>query len=44
MREIADQILARYEDDNEYHFFKSDRDFIINAMIEFANTVNTQPK
>lgn len=35
--ELADKILARYEDDREYHFHQVDREWIIEAMIEFAN-------
>ncbi len=42
--ELADKILARYEDDREYHFFQVDREWIIEAMIEFANKVNTKEK
>ena len=42
--ELADKILARYEDDREYHFHQVDREWIIEAMIEFANKVNTREK
>ena len=35
MKKLADDILAKYEDANEYHFHKLDRAFIIEAMIEF---------
>ena len=35
--ELADKILARYEDDHEYHFHQVDREWVIEAMIEFAN-------
>ena len=35
--EVASNILAKYEDDREYHFYKSDRDFILEAMCEYAN-------
>lgn len=41
-KELADKILARYEDDREYHFHQVDREWIIEAMIEFANKVNTK--
>lgn len=36
MIDKADKILAKYEDDNEYHFHECDRAWIIGAMIEFA--------
>lgn len=39
MKEVADSILAKYEDDHEYHFHQVDREWIIEAMIEFASTV-----
>jgi hypothetical protein len=42
--ELADKILARYEDDREYHFHQVDREWIIEAMIEFANEINTKEK
>jgi hypothetical protein len=42
--ELADKILARYEDDHEYHFHQVDREWIIEAMIEFANEINTKEK
>jgi hypothetical protein len=44
MQELADKILAYYEDDREYHFHQVDREWIIEAMIEFAKTVNTKEK
>lgn len=44
MKELADKILAQYEDDREYHFHQSDREWIIEAMIEFANKVNIKEK
>ena len=40
--ELADKILARYEDDNEYHFHQVDREWIIEAMVEFEETFNTE--
>jgi hypothetical protein len=42
--ELADKILAHYEDDKEYHFHQVDREWIIEAMIEFANKVNIKEK
>lgn len=42
--ELADKILAQYEDDHEYHFHQVDREWIIEAMIEFANKINTKEK
>ena len=41
---LADEILARYEDDREYHFHQVDREWIIEAMIEFGNKINTKEK
>ena len=38
MRDKADKILAKYEDDYEYHFHECDRAWIIGAMIEFAKS------
>jgi len=35
-RNLADQVLIAFEDNNEYHFHKADREWIIDAMIEFA--------
>jgi hypothetical protein len=35
-RELADLILAEYEDSNEYHFHETERKWIIDAMEEFA--------
>jgi hypothetical protein len=32
----ASVILAKYEDDNEFHFHEIDRSWIIKAMIEYA--------
>lgn len=40
MKDLADKILAQYEDDREYHFHQLDREWIIEAMIEFANKIN----
>lgn len=34
--EEANKILAKYEDDNEYHFHELDRKWIIQAMNEYA--------
>lgn len=36
--EKADKILAKYEDDNEYHFHKCDREWLIIAMVELAES------
>lgn len=44
MKELAHKILTQYEDDREYHFHQWDREWIIEAMIEFANKVNTKEK
>ena len=38
-RNLADQVLIEFEDNNEYHFHKADRDWIIDAMIEFATKI-----
>ena len=38
MIEKADKILAKYEDDNEYHFHKCDREWIMKAMVELAES------
>jgi hypothetical protein len=35
---LADSILKKHEDENEYHFHRLDRRFIIEAMEEFALT------
>ena len=43
-KELADKILSRYEDDREYHFHQVDREWIIEAMIEFGNKINTKEK
>lgn len=32
----ADEILKKYEDDNEYHFHQSNREWIMEAMEEYA--------
>jgi len=34
-RKEADELLAQFEDENEYHLHKSDREWIIDCMIEF---------
>jgi hypothetical protein len=39
-RELASQILLKHEDNNEYHFHRLDREWIIDAMIEFKKTKN----
>ena len=39
---MANKILSRHEDEREYHFHQVDREWIIEAMIEFANKVNTK--
>jgi hypothetical protein len=44
MKKLADEILAKYEDANEYHFHRLDRAFIIDAMIEFYLTVKYSKK
>jgi hypothetical protein len=41
-KEIASEILAKYEDKNEYHFHAVDREWIIEAMLEFKR--NFVPK
>jgi hypothetical protein len=41
-KEIASEILAKYEDKNEYHFHDLDREWIIEAMLEFKR--NFVPK
>lgn len=33
----AEEILSKHENENEYHFHKSDKQFIVLAMTEFAN-------
>ena len=38
MIEKADKILSKYEDDNEYHFHKCDREWIMKAMVELAES------
>jgi hypothetical protein len=35
LEDIASFILAKYEDDHEYHFHKVDRQWIIKAMLQF---------
>ena len=42
--ELADRILSEHEDANEYHFYESDREWIIEAMMEFANEVSKKPQ
>lgn len=37
----ADQILKDHEDANEMHFHQVDREWIIEAMEEYAKTVNS---
>jgi hypothetical protein len=37
-KEIASEILAKYEDKNEYHFHDLDREWIIEAMLEFKRS------
>jgi len=32
----ADEILKKHEDENEMHFHQCDREFIIQAMIEYS--------
>lgn len=34
----ADELLAKYEDEVEMHFHQVDRNWIIDCMIEYANT------
>ena len=38
MIEKANKILAKYEDDNEYHLHECDRKWIVKAMIELAES------
>lgn len=33
----ADELLKRYEDENEYHFHQVDREWLIECMLDFAN-------
>ena len=40
MRNKADEILKKYEDENEYHLHEVDRKWIIDAMIEFSNKIH----
>ncbi len=35
-KQTADEILKKYEDDNEYHFHSVDRKWIIEAMEQYA--------
>lgn len=49
LEELADKILAQYEDSHEYHFHQVDRAWIIKAMTECAlvfnnETFNTEEK
>lgn len=37
MEQTASEILKKYEDEHEYHFHDSDREFIIKAMVEYKN-------
>ena len=43
-KKIANKILQRYEDKHEYHFHELDRKWIVKAMIEFADKVNSKIK
>ena len=43
-KKIANKILQRYEDKHEYHFHELDRKWIVKAMIEFADKVNSKTK
>ena len=38
----ADQILQKHEDANEMHFHQVDREFIIQAMEEYATSSKTE--
>lgn len=38
-RNLADKVLMEFEDNNEYHFHKIDREWIVDAMIEFATKI-----
>ena len=38
----ADQILQKHEDANEMHFHQVDREFIIQAMKEYATSSQTE--
>lgn len=40
----ASDVLAKYEDANEYHFHEVDRKFIIEAMEEYALIFNQKNK
>lgn len=40
MRNKADEILKKYEDENEYHLHEVDRKWIIDAMIEFSKKIH----
>lgn len=37
-RKLASDILKRYEDKNEYHLHAVDREWFLDAMIEFSAT------
>lgn len=39
----ADEILKKYEDLNEYHFYEIDRNWIIAAMEEYKNIPLDKP-
>lgn len=39
----ADEILKKYEDLNEYHFYEIDRKWIIEAMEEYKNIPLDKP-
>ena len=37
-RKLASDILKRYEDNNEYHLHAVDREWFLDAMLEFSAT------
>lgn len=37
-RKLASDILKRYEDKNEYHLHEVDREWVLDAMLEFSAT------
>ena len=42
LKELADKILAEYEDNHEYHFHQVDREWLIKAMCKCALIFNNQ--
>jgi|APGre2960657404_1045060.scaffolds.fasta_scaffold21795_2 hypothetical protein len=37
-RKLASDILKRYEDSKEYHLHSVDREWVLDAMLEFSST------